>query len=107
MNIKELRIGNWISNSYFPIQVTHIALDMYGACEGIPLTPEILEKCGFDLREAYSMNWGEFKFWTNDKLSLGEDFQPLLNELKYELKYLHQLQNLIFSLIGEELNYTP
>ena len=49
----ELRIGNWVKIGYVPHMVIdgkHI--DLY--CEDyqpIPLTPEILEKCGFTQRK--------------------------------------------------------
>ena len=84
----------------------------------IPLTPEILEKCGFK-KELFEMSgcevwhvpntlWrvarsyrdeNEYKLWH-------ERISPPTWNLK-TLKYLHELQNIIFALTHEELNYTP
>ena len=75
--------------------------------EPIELTPEILEKAGFE-KPANS--------WIGDKFHLSEwDDYPLnwcvaLNKnnaiLVLKLKYVHQLQNLYFALTGEELPLT-
>lgn len=76
---------------------------------GIPLTPQILEKCGFkriddgkddDFEEMYETERGDridnekgtYKWWHNDRY------------YSYvELKTVHQLQNLYFALTGQEL----
>lgn len=106
----ELRIGNWVqvNGAYtgdgFEIegkQITGIMnnyvylLGMleittsFEELQPIPLTPEILEKCGkTDKRFQLEFSIMEGRFWY----------------LKhYELFYLHQLQNLYFALTGEEL----
>lgn len=54
----ELRIGNWVGNGDKNFQVEHFMLSPdIGSADGykydvdylqIPLTPEILEKCGFE-----------------------------------------------------------
>lgn len=70
----------------------------------IPLTPELLEKCGL----VYD---GEYFAIKNSyfELTPTEDgkFQLTINSAEYETKliveYLHQLQNLYFALTGEEL----
>jgi len=68
----------------------------------IPLTPEILEKCGFvsnPYQDRYEFGDIHVEYcgfrdicWVNGK--------P-------HIEYLHQLQNLYFALTNEELNYTP
>lgn len=87
---------------------------------GIPLTPEILEKCGFEdvadgsfcisidhnenslLIQIYLPNKEEertdYELW----FSL-DDGSALYNISKNPIRYLHQLQNLYFALTGEEL----
>ena len=84
----------------------------------IELSPEILEKCGFEKEQmAYSINID--KFGGGKKLSFSGDYLYIIDSEKREtiptdiitiwnkdlMKefYLHQLQNLIFSLTGEEL----
>lgn len=77
-------------------------------CKPIPLSPEILEKCGFEYDEIT---------YSKDNCSVilakgkGNLYSIFINWLTYgvvtEIEYLHQLQNLIFSLTGEELNFKP
>jgi hypothetical protein len=85
-------------------------------CEGIPLTQELLVKCGFIkcalnyMPEAYELDLGE-GLNKNDLLRIDLDGMADLigytpNEavqIKYKVKYLHQLQNLYFAMTGEEL----
>ena len=82
---------------------------------GIPLTPEILEKCGFKKRRD-----GEYLYSIDlDKhisIVVNKDnfFPMLLQDAEFSggelnvyfcnlINYLHQLQNLYFALTGEEL----
>jgi hypothetical protein len=76
-------------------------------CEPIPLTPELLEKCGFE--EEYK---SEFTIkHTNTKMpQFGYDWNKTFGwRVRYygehfnHVKYLHQLQNLFYSLTGQEL----
>lgn len=54
INAKELRIGNWVQVGGSPVQIE--PADLYIKdftkynCEPIPLTPEILQQCGFDTK---------------------------------------------------------
>jgi hypothetical protein len=85
----------------------------------IPLTPEILEQCGFVID-------GNGTYWINlqthylELINGGDsDFYPVyaqLPEISSEseqrvslnrVKYLHELQNLFYSLRGEELTFQP
>lgn len=110
--INELRIGNWVEYQSQFRQVSSISVEGFTQAIGlggintttvnpIPLTPEILEKCGvFQTVEGYSLNGvaliyknNEFSFWHNGTRII--------------IQYLHQLQNLYFALTGEELNYQP
>ena len=73
--------------------------------EPVPLTPQLLEKCGFTKSDDLKDMKG--------KILLGEwrhendiDYPGMLYLPAYEVKYLHQLQNLYFALTGEELKIT-
>ena len=119
INANELRIGNWVRFKHLlcfiitikqdncEIQSSRLVVNSsYDFIEPIPLTPEILEKCGFvyswdgGTNEAnYSVKKnGKIVFSINDSLVFRHSFY---NSTK--LQYLHQLQNLIFALTGEEL----
>lgn len=127
MEANELRIGNKVKfsedGSYFTVvditkgglgvendaELTWIEIDQF---EGIPLTEEILVKAGFErLNNGLSKPIPNGKFhreipiddfciWNpigTKQFSLnGELFTP-------KIKYVHQLQNLYYSLTGEEL----
>lgn len=75
-------------------------------CKPIPLSPEWLERCG--LLDSGSSYKGELRFKgcghltieVIEKGNLGY-FAPFNKTI--EIKYLHQLQNLYFTLTGEEL----
>ena len=69
----------------------------------IPLTPEILEKCGFKFNHyAYTYDLAEVSLSQNE-------FEPVVwvegrrLEIGRPIKSVHQLQNLYFALTGEEL----
>jgi hypothetical protein len=111
MKPNEIRVDNWCQSPYekepFKIKAEHILQLEQGMDElsilGIPLTPEILVKAGF--RQSIS----------NEKvyvLKIGENNLMLKNDvawfywagLSYPFKYLHQIQNLVYAIHGEELN---
>ena len=76
--------------------------------EGIVLTPEILEKCGFDyISEGFLYADKHHCIYEGGK-EHGEiwKFQPFCTidvNCTVSIKYMHQLQNLIFALEGVEL----
>ncbi len=98
-NIQEKSInmlvdGDGVSGSY--------SLDFF---TGVPLTPEILEKCGFEKRITdnilfYFHNCGYVDLYVDGGKFISYHF-------KFEIKPLHQLQNLYFALTGNELEYKP
>lgn len=117
IDIHELRIGNLVYAYPFRIikvsEITNLKSVLNEGDEseepfadeeldGIPLTPEILEKCGFRKVVGWYENiemYGAFEF-TNDgcfELSDGED-RPIC-----KIRFVHQLQNLYFTLTGIEL----
>jgi hypothetical protein len=108
----ELRIGNWVfnpkNNFHFKIDGFHI-LDLWAGedckfIQPIPLTPEILEKAGFEKNgKRFSKDW--FYLWSdnyNIVFALAEMEESIGKYLNIE--YVHQLQNLYFDLTGQELN---
>ena len=127
INANELRIGNWVKFKHLlgfiitikqdncEIQSDRIIVNSsYDDIIPIPLTPEILEKCGFEKEDIETHT---------DKTTRGL-YKSILMMLPatsncwyaapfgYPLSlhrtlYLHQLQNLYFALTGEELIYKP
>lgn len=131
VDIKELRIGNIVkcySSLYKknkPFEVSQILVDnielidtdesfeiLYDMLDGIPLTEELLLKCGFT-KEYYGfscdiveLSYG--RFLCNDDTDKDNLFLSI-NNAEYtisgvSLKYLHQLQNMYFYLTGNELD---
>lgn len=88
----EMNINEELSNYYKPIELNH----------------EILEKCGFELVE---FNIPEYRLVVNRAWIMIikggifnlHDYQDEYYSNNIQIKYLHQLQNLYFSLTGEEL----
>lgn len=122
MEAKELRIGNWVTTRDGLTQVEDVltfGINMQHDCwlydiievTPIPLTEEILLKCG--LTNDYG---GELRWVTlngDATICIGKDNIVCLSvggghdyghEEMQHIKYLHQLQNLVHALTGEELN---
>jgi hypothetical protein len=117
MKESELRLGNYVQNKGRIIMVTHLASEDYwsgddGPAEPIPLTPEWLEKCGFKYDTendyGYILDIGRKSFCVataqDDDLLLlyRSDIGLGYHQLMF-VEHLHQLQNIIFALTGEEL----
>ena len=115
----ELRIGNWVQSPLGDFakvkQLGHPHIFGYiyafgenyfgqGEFKGIPLTTEILEKAGFKRDSDYDglYCFGGYNFYLTDGVVV------CLVNLEYKIgqpvHYLHQLQNFIYALTGEELN---
>lgn len=129
----ELRLGNCLllskDGKYNEIIVNEIK-EGYLTCHfgeycivhyaPIPLTPEILEKCGFVKEELFDKFEGREYIFYKRSLLINGDQQYLLysndsdNIMEIcvngsyaaapKIKYIHQLQNLYFELKGEELD---
>lgn len=68
------------------------------AIEPIPLTPEWLDRCGFKDGKLNDFKIGyDNEDFVHSQMSVPFDGQLI------KVKYLHQLQNLYYALIGEEL----
>lgn len=124
INVKELRINNWIELRYprglewdqvkkidasekaftsnrILNSINDIDSDL---AEPIPLTEELLLKCGFDENMVLSTIEGEIRYYGDGDINIGgEDSCTLGMVYIAKCKYLHQLQNLYFALTGEEL----
>lgn len=128
----ELRIGNFLKDQQSgeilivdeltATGIATIVLDRskYPLKEGwqavpIPLTPEELEKCGFENKLSiagfptglYQKNGLDIGY-SGDDIVLDQYSARFKSEgLFVKVKYLHQLQNLYYALTGEELEYKP
>ena len=130
MKATELRIGNWLidkrythdsENGRFKVHVRDLQyltdIKESNECdfEPIPLTEEILLKCGFKKTEeyyaadeenvdVYTIGCFDIAFIDNEyKLWISIDEDSYYNFAWTEIKYLHQLQNIYFALTGQEL----
>ena len=107
MDIKELRIGNFVK--IHEITTTLEYTDFRFNPEfitPIPLTEECLIKLGFDLinNEYHQSRNHDLKLhWTVNKNKMIPEFNEKRFVTGYDFKYVHQLQNLYFALTGEEL----
>jgi hypothetical protein len=126
----ELRIGNWVLDYYGrPRQVAYvgevvglhngmggtdryqknpiISYDLEKDLHPIPLSPEILEKCGWQKDGDEEGEWytdlssNGVLFLEGDKNGLCEVFLDMDNSIR--VRFLHQLQNLFWCLCGKEL----
>jgi len=82
--------------------------------EPISLTPEILEKCGFEnddnlsiryslrILDDYELVFGRFDF-EPDRKGIWLDCDDSFYSKDLKITYVHQLQNIYFALTGEEL----
>ena len=118
--INEIRIGNFViwrnNDQVFPIEIEHFQMQQFwehircADIVGIPLTSEILEKCGFVKGEIQSgftrMLVREYRTEMQGVFP-GQYCIMLYASVPYTLyrrfKYLHELQNLFFAITGEEL----
>ena len=136
MNVKELRIGNYlqIKNKGICI-VKGINTDNFLQCkwnesdtivwgepidyfQPIPITPEILERCGFKYRTENVIGtlykpvfYTGFNYTRYSVYKVGDVFNHWYLNHEFDgrkritsnIRYLHQLQNIIFDLTGIEI----
>lgn len=124
---KELRIGNWVEMDndcnyqdwvgiWIPQQVKNGSyIDNYAhMCRPIPLTPDILVKCGFECKVLDEIG----SVWHFGVNPINQDWMikltwiigyehPFFLNYHHTVKCLHQLQNLYFALTGTEIEYKP
>ena len=100
MKTKELRIGNWVETFEGVIQIQNgWEIDEGNECQPIPLTEEWLLKFGFE----YSDLNGDSGLWKIPPFQIYGKYNQFIYEYALDVNYVHQLQNLYFSLTGEEL----
>jgi hypothetical protein len=104
----ELRIGNYVDFNGELAKISQLwdketifkcgDSDLYENLNAIPLTEELLLKCGFEKSGMAYVNsmfvidkWSDGRFWYGHRGG------------SMELKHLHQLQNLYFALINKEV----
>lgn len=121
LTASELRIGNWVKSGKGYYRIASIHDEGIGAlrdneghwinaastvCKPIPLTESILVAAGLtnnDRQWEYDSKYWSFRFeFNSERLNLIIDN----SDFGEPIKYLHQLQNLIFSLCFEELPIT-
>ena len=116
MDIRELRIGNWVNIGYYHEwswfdYENYIKGNEYvdyfdnDAVEPIPIIHEFLIKSGFDFDQiTYDNGYG---IWLAPREG---DYNVFLGSLSKPIpvvvKYVHEFQNLYFSLTGSELDIT-
>lgn len=112
MKAEELRIGNFIEQGkVFEVKPYHVRVSYWHVhkqqdamslvkldeCEPIPLSEEVLLKCGFKDYEGWYQKEGIQLYRIRDLYFRGNF------PIKADIVHLHQLQNLFYSLTGEEL----
>jgi hypothetical protein len=128
IKVNELRIGNLfidpLTKSYLRVselteegKIVSTVIDRSKfplpagwSTEPIPLTPEILEKCGFE-----NQKYDEWEAFAYKDTPICAHFDGVEWCFKYGFdsdltfaacEYLHQLQNILFAITGEELSFT-
>lgn len=112
---RELRLGNFVYYGESIRQITAIGnspqrkfvgvdnmITEFEVIKPIPLSQEILKKCGFEYVGYWQLNDIELC-----DMVYGEFMVAYLHTANHEIKHLHQLQNLYYALTGQELNYQP
>ena len=112
INQNELRVGNWmLSHTYSLFYQIKKGCDIEYYAQKfspIPLTPEVLEQCGFSFHRASGLWY--ISHQTDEKeasIILDKDFNVLdnaLNPVGIQLHYLHQLQNVYADFTEKELS---
>lgn len=124
VDVNELRIGNWFigyDNKPFQWELEHFKMlstvDVDEIIKSpIPLTEDILLKCGFEKKSMYDVEKYRIEVWFLEDIGyLSPNFEYCINASNDHSEYdnitalstpmnsLHQLQNLYFSLTGKEL----
>jgi hypothetical protein len=93
-----------------PMNMSKDGLMYVSEAEPIPLTEEWLEKFGFNSKyKSIHTQWNFYDFYIHQKSDVDDDGGDLPTEqvfyydFRYEIKTVHQLQNLYHSLTGKEL----
>lgn len=115
IDLRELRLGNWVKTDYSNEPVLEKQLDAGDLCwafnvengdhlEPIPISPEWLERCGL-IKDM----WGDYRLTDCFKLRKYQPngycvFATDDNETVIRIiEHVHTLQNIFYFLTGEEL----
>ncbi|MFH1348413.1 MAG: hypothetical protein ABIH58_02145 [Patescibacteria group bacterium] len=108
----ELKIGNWVRNIdgvEYPIE-NGWQLDEGDTVYPVPLTEEWLLKFGFEY-DTITYSRGELMLSSHSDIDLSSYNvwwgTLTYGNLNFQIKYVHQLQNLYFALTGDELTIKP
>lgn len=113
----DLRIGNVVDCYSYRLRISQLTIDyatatpdtegafLYKDMQPIPLTPSILEGCGFvKWKELHFQQWGYVQrnviIEVNDDGTILYIHEPNITLI---ITTVHQLQNLFYCLCGEEL----
>lgn len=112
----ELRLGNYfIEDGEIKTVNSHTFNSVvFDDLQPIPLTPEILENCGFEFKTGWKANGGEIEveqYELNTSCGLFDASCSSTGAMIISWRdkdfpkcdYLHQLQNLFFAITGKEL----
>lgn len=109
IDVRELRIGNWVifNGANSEVTISQLSHNLHNYFEPIPLTPEILEKCGFtEIANSGDFYSEQYNFGLNKEsdgnFSVYNNYDLEIKNI--QLKHLHQLQNLVFLLTNQELS---
>lgn len=116
MEINQLRIGNCVKFMlndedyeiiYIDVKDLELIEKKQGIYEPIPITEEWLLKFGFEKSNKYCFSNHKLiiESLMGDRHSCRYRVNPDESIWISELHYVHQLQNLYFSLVGEELTF--
>lgn len=122
INPQQLRIGNWVTLSgTIPMRIYEIQEDCFYAKDAkggsfkntwadiqpIPLSDEVLLKAGFEDVSSYKDYWLTIEDDLRIEIALrhGDRVYTSISDVgvSSDIKYLHQLQNLFYSLTQSEL----
>jgi hypothetical protein len=104
----ELRIGNWISykGNTYQVKPQEFSMSYLEHSDPILLTPEILKQAGFEAVKHVD----DYVFYTGNRrsslriISIYTERTTVYGYSVPHCKYLHQLQNLVLTNLGTELN---
>ena len=94
----ELRIDNYVqfdTLTVYKVDIIYKDYVMLRRWEGVPLTEQWLIKFGFVKTDYNCFEFGDF--------ILNDDFIMMDIDITIQLKYVHELQNLYYSLFKKEL----
>ena len=99
IQVNELRVGNWVlEDGEYKKLKSMWDFDDIDDFDPIPLTEEILLKCGFERN-----HYGGLYLLSKFDFDLTKEGYFLVDNVRVHCKHLHQLQNLYFALTGTEL----